>query len=224
MQTTALHLQKHGFRVITANDETEAGEILLDLFNQFLEHYSKTQSKESVPVISYGDSLTLYQIDSILGNEKGILSRLRSYPGIQFLDGFRKEDDRPTKLAVRREAVLSDFYITGVNAISSDGALYWVDMVGNRVASVSIGAKEVVIVAGINKIVPTVNDLDHRIRTVAAPLNIARHPGFKTPCAKTGTCMDCNSPDRICNIRLTMERCYPAGRITVVLINKDLGL
>lgn len=224
MQTTSNNLKKHGFNVIEANNEIEAGNIISELLDKFTDEYNKTHPKESKPVISYGDSLTLYQIDNALGEQKGILNRLKNNSGIKFLDGFRKEDPRHVKLEIRREAVLSDFYITGVNAISEDGALYWVDMVGNRVASVSIGAKEVVIVSGKNKIVPSVADLDNRVRTIAAPMNIARHPGFKTPCAKTGTCMNCNSPDRICNIRLTMERCYPAGRITVIIIDKEIGL
>lgn len=223
MDQTVTNLKKHGFQVIAAKDKAQAEEILYRLFNSFLTKYQAEQPQQK-PVVSYGDSLTLYQINSHPADNQGILDHLRQHPDIQFLDGFKKEDERKTKLDIRRKAVLSDFYITGVNAISSSGALYWVDMVGNRVASVSIGAKEVVIVSGINKIVPTEANLDNRVRTIAAPLNIARHPGFKTPCAKTGSCMDCSSPDRICNVRLTMDRCYPTGRITVVLIEENLGL
>ncbi|MEG0517270.1 MAG: lactate utilization protein [Bacteroidales bacterium] len=223
MNQTVNNLEKHGFQVISAKDKAQAEEILHKLFNSFLTKYQAEQLQQK-PVVSYGDSLTLYQINNYTAGNKGILDYLRQHPDIQFLDGFQKEDDRETKLEIRRKAVLSDFYITGVNAISSSGALYWVDMVGNRVASVSIGAKEVVIVSGINKIVPTESDMHNRVRTIAAPLNIARHPGFRTPCAKTGFCMDCSSPDRICNVRLTMDRCYPAGRITVVLIEENLGL
>ena len=65
---------------------------------------------------------------------------------------------------------------------------------------------------------------EERIRTIAAPQNIARHPGFRTPCAVTGVCADCYSEDRICNTHLRMERCFPRKRITVVLIDEDLGL
>lgn len=219
MKQTIKQLERHGFKIFVAEDEREAGVKIKELFAKFLENHGEEQ-----PIVSYGDSVTLHQIDNALGDEGGVLDEMRKNPTIKFLDGFRKDDIRADKLKIRREAVLSDFYITGVNAISEEGSLYWVDMVGNRVASVSIGAKEVVIVAGRNKIVPTDADLDNRIKTIAAPLNIARHEGYRTPCAKTGHCMDCNSPDRICNVRLTMQRCYPAGRITVILINKELGL
>lgn len=222
MHTTAENLKKHGFQALIAENEAEAASMIQNRLTVFKTNFSALYP-DTRPVISYGDSLTLYRVSEAAGG-KGILGDLREDNEVVFLDGFRKEDPRPEKLKIRREAVLSDFYMTGVNAISREGALYWVDMVGNRVASVSIGAREVILVAGKNKIVPTNADLDPRIRTIAAPENIARHPGFRTPCAKTGVCMNCNSPDRICNVRLLMERCYPAGRITVLLINQELGL
>ena len=62
------------------------------------------------------------------------------------------------------------------------------------------------------------------IRRIAAPQNVARHPGFRTPCAKTGVCADCNSQDRICNTRMEMLRCWPDKRVLVILIDEDSGL
>lgn len=224
MELTAQNLKKHGFNVIIAKTEEEVGILVKEMFLKFITEYYSQGQDNIQPVVSYGDSLTIYQIDKVLGEQNGILNMLRNYPDIKFLDGFRKDDPRHIKLRIRREAILSDFYITGVNAITSSGSLYWVDMVGNRVASVVLGASQAIIIAGKNKIVQTEEDADKRVRSIAAPLNIARHPGFKTPCAKTGYCMNCNSPDRICNVRLLMERCHPAGRITVILIDKDLGL
>ena len=61
-------------------------------------------------------------------------------------------------------------------------------------------------------------------RTIAAPRNAMRHEGFRTPCRKTGVCMDCNSPDRICNVWSITEKSFPAGRIKIVLIREELGL
>ena len=68
------------------------------------------------------------------------------------------------------------------------------------------------------------DEAEERIRRIAAPQNVARHPGFRTPCAETGVCSDCNSQDRICNTRMEMLRCHPAGRVLVVLIDEDRGL
>lgn len=130
----------------------------------------------------------------------------------------------PERLEIRRQALMSDLFITGVNAISMEGSLHWLDKVGNRIAPVAFGPRKVVIVAGRNKIVADRAQAEDRIRTIAAPQNVARHPGFRTPCARTGVCSDCNSPDRVCNTRMEMLRCWPAGRVLVVLIDQELGL
>ena len=88
---------------------------------------------------------------------------------------------------------------------------------------IAFGPRKVLLVVGRNKITPTREAAEERIRTIAAPQNIARHPGFRTPCAVTGVCADCYSEDRICNTHLRMERCFPRKRITVVLIDEDLA-
>lgn len=62
-----------------------------------------------------------------------------------------------------------------------------------------------------------------RIKTLAAPMNALAHATFKTPCRTTARCHDCNSPDRICNGWLILEKCFPKERIAVILINEDLG-
>ena len=67
-------------------------------------------------------------------------------------------------------------------------------------------------------------DAERRVQQIAGPKNVARHTGFRTPCAVTGLCADCNSPQRICNSRVWLERCYPAGRILVLLIDEEAGL
>ena len=69
-----------------------------------------------------------------------------------------------------------------------------------------------------------IDEAEERIRRIAAPQNVARHPGFRTPCAKTGVCADCNSQDRICNTRMEMLRCWPDKRVLVILIDEDSGL
>ena len=108
--------------------------------------------------------------------------------------------------------------------MTTEGTLHWLDKVGNRIAPVAFGPRKVIIVAGRNKIVANRDEAEERIRTIAAPQNIARHPGFRTSCAKTGVCSDCNSPDRVCNTRMEMLHCWPDKRVLVVLIDQDLGL
>ena len=171
---------------------------------------------EAPKLVSFGDSMSM--------RETGIIEWLRTNGDWTLLDGFDASMPRPERLEIRRQALMSDLFITGVNAITTEGTLHWLDMVGNRIAPVAFGPRKVVLVAGRNKIVASRDEAEERIRRIAAPQNIARHPGFRTPCAKTGVCMDCNAPDRICNTRMEMLRCHPAGRILVVLIDQDLGL
>ena len=140
------------------------------------------------------------------------------------LDGFDASKPYEERLEIRRRALLSDLFITGVNAVTEQGTLHWLDKVGNRIAPVAFGPRKVIIVAGRNKIVADRDEAEERIRRIAAPQNVARHPGFRTPCAKTGVCADCNSQDRICNTRMEMLRCWPDKRVLVILIDEDSGL
>ena len=168
---------------------------------------------ENPQLVSFGDSMTM--------RGSGIVEWLRSNGRLTLLDGFDASKPYEERLEIRRRALLSDLFITGVNAVTEQGTLHWLDKVGNRIAPVAFGPRKVIIVAGRNKIVA---DREERIRRIAAPQNVARHPGFRTPCAKTGVCADCNSQDRICNTRMEMLRCWPDKRVLVILIDEDSGL
>lgn len=207
MKTTdcAEILRLHHFEVETVRDRGEAFSAL-----------KAAVEAEHPQVVSFGDSETMHAT--------GIIEWLRRDGRYTLLDGFDPALSYPERLEVRRQALLSDLFITGVNAITAEGTLHWLDKVGNRIAPVAFGPRKVLIVAGRNKIVADRNQAEERIRTIAAPQNVARHPGFRTPCARTGVCSDCNSPDRVCNTRMEMLRCWPAGRVKVVLIDEDLGL
>lgn len=207
MKTTdcAETLRRHHFEVETVKDRAEAFAAL-----------KAAVEAEQPQVVSFGDSETMHAT--------GIIEWLRGDGRYTLLDGFDPAMSYPERLEVRRQALMSDLFITGVNAITAEGSLHWLDKVGNRIAPVAFGPRKVLIVAGRNKIVADRNQAEERIRTIAAPQNVARHPGFRTPCARTGVCSDCNSPDRVCNTRMEMLRCWPAGRVRVVLIDEDLGL
>lgn len=171
---------------------------------------------ERPQLVSFGDSTTM--------RATGIIEWMQGDGRLKVLDGFDASMPYDERLEIRRQALLSDLFITGVNAITEQGTLHWLDKVGNRIAPVAFGPRKVIIVAGRNKITADREEAEERIRRIAAPQNVARHPGFRTPCAKTGVCMDCNSQDRICNTRMEMLRCWPDKRVLVVLIDQDLGL
>jgi hypothetical protein len=165
--------------------------------------------------VSWGDSLTLYAT--------GILPYFREKSEIKLIETFGEKISRDKSMERRREAILTDLFFTGTNAVIESGMLVNLDMIGNRVGGITFGPKFVVIVVGRNKIVSNLEEAMNRIKNIAAPANAIRH-AKNTPCVKTSYCMDCKSPDRICNIWTIHEKSHPKGRIKVILINRNLGL
>ncbi len=123
---------------------------------------------------------------------------------------------------VMRQAFSADWYLASANAITEQGEIYEMDGRGNRVAAIAFGPKQVVLVAGFNKIVEDVEEARMRNFTVAAPAN-AHRLSYKTPCAVTGECHDCDSPDRICCAELVLGPQRNPGRIKIILVCEDLG-
>lgn len=131
--------------------------------------------------------------------------------------------DRAAQLELMRQALLCDAFLMGANAVSCDGQLVNVDGNGNRLAALCYGPKQVIVIAGVNKLAANLEDAMTRARTVAAPRNAQRFAG-KSPCRETGMCADCKSPDCICSQIVTTRFCKPAGRIQVILVGETLGL
>jgi hypothetical protein len=164
--------------------------------------------------VSWGGSVSFVQT--------GLYHRVREMPGVTVLDTYDKKLTEDEKLERRRQALLADLFFTSTNAITESGHLVNLDMVGNRVAALTFGPRQVVVVAGRNKIVADLESAWDRIKNYAAPVNCMRLDK-QTPCAATGYCQDCKSPDRICNTWTITEKAFPKGRIKIVLVNADLG-
>ena len=124
---------------------------------------------------------------------------------------------------IMKDCLLTDVFITGANAISLDGQMVNIDGNGNRVAAIVYGPESIVVIAGMNKVMDTLDAAMVRARTISAPLNKQRFD-LQTPCEVTGICADCKSEGCICNQILVTRHCRPAGRIKFVLIGEDLGL
>jgi len=114
-------------------------------------------------------------------------------------------------------------YMASANAITEDGCLVNIDARGNRVSSMAFGPKKLIIVAGVNRIVPDLTAALNRIKGHAAGLN-SRRLGKKTPCAVDLVCRDCRSPDRICRSILISEQ-KPMGmeKAVVMIVGQELG-
>jgi L-lactate utilization protein LutB len=199
-------LARNNFAVFLADTPDEARDLIL----------REILPQTGARTVSWGDSLTLHAT--------GVLDRLKLDPDFQVLETFDDRLSREVLLERRRQALLVDVFLTGTNAVTETGTLVNLDMIGNRVGAITFGPKHVIITVGRNKIVPGLAEAMNRVKHYAAPINVMRHPGFKAPCAKTGHCTDCHSPDRICNVWTITEKSWPKERIKVVLINRDLGL
>jgi L-lactate utilization protein LutB len=197
-------LTKNNFEVYLANTGEDAKKLVLDTILPQL----------SPETISWGGSLTHIQT--------GLYAELKARQDITILDTYDKNLSPEEAYELRRRSLLVDLFITGTNAVTERGRLVNLDMIGNRVAAITFGPKNVIIFIGRNKIVADVDEAIERIKTYAAPVNVMRLEK-QTPCLKTGVCQNCNSPERICNVWSISEKSFPKGRIKVILINEDLG-
>ncbi|MBQ4564289.1 MAG: lactate utilization protein [Lachnospiraceae bacterium] len=171
---------------------------------------SLIRSGESV---SFGGSMTI--------EECGILDALRRRDDIVLYDRATAKNAEELG-AIFRQAFSADTYLMSTNALTLDGELINIDGNGNRVAALMFGPKQVIIVAGMNKIVSTQEEGIRRARNMAAPPNCVRL-AKNTPCATTGRCHDCCGPETICNHTVVTRHCRDNGRINVILVGEELG-
>jgi len=126
------------------------------------------------------------------------------------------------KLDIRRKQIVSDLFLTSVNAVTMDGCIFSVDGAGNRVSAMTFGPKKVIAVVGTNKIRRDLDEAHDRVRYYAAPMN-NRRLGTSNPCTVTGTCADCEAKTRICRVYSILKRKPSFTDITVVLVGTALG-
>ncbi len=129
-------------------------------------------------------------------------------------------------IADKRAAMLAaydaDVFLTSANAMTEDGVLINIDGNANRVSAIAQGPKKVLFIVGMNKVCSDTDAAMKRARGVAAPVNAQRF-GLSTPCAKSGSCANCKSPDTICCPPLITRFSRHADRIHVILVNDALG-
>ena len=198
------NLTSNNFNAFVADNEKDAVDIV-----------TKTIiPKISPDSVSWGGSLTF--------KESGLYDILKKDKNLKVLDTYDHSISKEDALERRRQALLTDLFITGTNAVVENGVLVNLDMIGNRVGAITFGPKNVIILCGRNKIVSDIDAAVKRIKKYTAPVN-TRRLDKKTPCAKTSECSDCRSPERICNTWVITEKSFPEKRINIILINKDLG-
>ncbi len=162
--------------------------------------------------VSWGGSMSI--------NECGLMDALKKHRYTLIDRSLAATEQEKREIYAR--TVMADYYLMSTNAITMDGELVNIDGFGNRVACLCSGPQNVIIIAGMNKVVNSIEAGIERIRTKAAPPNTTRL-GKNTPCAKTGVCGSCFSPDCICSQTVITRRSGIPGRIKIILVNEDLG-
>ncbi len=162
--------------------------------------------------IGWGGSQTLI--------EAGILQAINN-GSYQIIDRDKAVTPEEQK-QVYSQIFNSDYFLMSTNAITLEGELVNVDARGNRVSFLCYGPEHVIVVTGMNKVVTDTDAGIKRTRNIAAPPNTVRL-NRNTPCAVTGRCADCLSPDSICSQTVITRRSHIPGRITVILVGEELG-
>ncbi|MCL1921729.1 MAG: lactate utilization protein [Kiritimatiellaeota bacterium] len=195
-------LAKRGFTALYCADAQAAADYIL-------------RHAEGAKTIGFGGSLSVADL-KIAAHLAGT--------GKELLNHGLPDLTPEQKLSIMRRQLTCDLFLTGTNALTLDGLLVNIDGNGNRVAAMMFGPAKVIIVAGRNKLVD--GDLCAALRRVkahASPPNAMRL-SKQTPCALTGTCADCKSPQRICRITTALECKPPLTDTHVLVVNEDMGL
>ena len=164
--------------------------------------------------VGIGGSVTLTQ----LGLQEALEKR-----GIHLIWPFQQAKNEEERLRLTQKSFSADVFLSSTNAITEDGKLFNVDASGNRVGAMFIGPKKTIILTGVNKIVKDLQAAEKRVREWVAPQNIKRL-NRRTPCVETGVCADCSSPDRICNIYVTLAKKPARMEMVVILVGEKLGI
>ncbi len=200
LKRTVNALKENGFEAVYVSTKTDA---LKEVLN-------------CVPknaLIGVGGSITV--------RELGIIDAL-SQRGHRIAEHWSSDLAPDERMDIRRQQLTSDVFLTSSNAITESGQLVNIDGAGNRVAAMIFGPKKVIVIAGVNKIVKNLKEALDRVNSVAAPMN-AKRLNRKTPCAVTGKCTDCRSPERICNVTTIINRKLVRTDITIILVDEILG-
>jgi len=193
--------RRHGFDLKSFNTAEEVREAF-------------RQELDGIESVGFGGSATLRQLG---------LDQLVAATDIIFYDHWQKGLSPAEVWNHRLDQGRADLFVTSANAATINGELLLVDGVGNRIAASMFGPKKVIFILGENKIVSDLDAAQARIRDVAAPRRAAEL-NIDVPCAKTGKCTDCQSPNRICRGSLLLSRPGMGMPTAVWMVRGEWGL
>ena len=205
--------------IITKRNDLLSEKIIKGLESRNMKgFYAKNKAEAlqtALELIPAGSSVTMG--GCVSAREIGLVDALK-IGNYDFIDRDLADDKRAAAL----KAYDVDVFLASCNAITEDGILVNIDGNANRVSAIAFGPRMVLFIVGMNKVCKDVDSAMKRARNVAAPVNAQRF-GLDTPCTKTGSCMDCKSPDTICCQFLVTRYSRHDDRIFVILVNDSLG-
>ena len=204
---------------IYKRNELLAQKVIKGLESRNMSGYYAADKKEALNIalslIPEGSSIGMGGCMSAV--EIGLVNSLKN-GNYNFIDRSKFEDPRDAA----RLTFDADFYLASANAMTEDGIIFNIDGNSNRVSAIAYGPKKVIFIVGMNKVCDDLDGACKRARNVAAPINAQRF-NLSTPCAKTGSCMDCKSPDTVCCNALITRFSRDKDRMHVILVNDNLG-
>jgi LUD domain len=200
VDTTIESLEKHGFNALYCATGKEAADFIM-------------KSAENCETVGIAGTHTVRNLE--------VIPMLQD-AGKTIYDHWLLTPGAPDELECRRKQLTADLFLASTNALTMTGEIVNRDGAGNRVSAMNFGPKSVILVAGVNKIVPDLDAAMARLEEVAGPIR-AMSLNKKTPCVKTGICMDCDSPERICRITSVIHRQPMFTKITVAILGEDTG-
>ena len=176
-------------------------------------------------VITWGGSMSVIEcgVDELLRDNK-----------YNFMDRGRADITAEEQQECFKASIGADFFFCSANAVTENGEIVNVDGLANRISSIAFGPKKVVMIVGKNKIVPDLKEAFLRVKKIAAPKNCVRL-NKNTPCAKLGHCVSllnnpnpdfadgCSCDDLICCDYMISAMQRQRDRITVIIVNENLG-
>ncbi len=194
-------LEARGFKVIVCKDGKEAKNAVLEV-------------AKSATTVGFGGSATLNALE---------IREMLAKAGKEILRHGDPDLTPEKKREVMRSQQTCDLFLLSANALTADGRIVNIDGTGNRVAASIFGPDKVLYIIGKNKITDGgIDEAIERAKRESSSRNCIRL-NKKTPCAATGECADCNSPDRICKVTVIFDRCPSGTDTTVILVDEELG-
>src|ERR1043166_665894 len=158
-------------------------------------------------VVMTGGSVTLQEI----GFEALLISGRQ--PWRNFKAALLAEKDPAKQSALRRQGTLAEFYLGSVNAIAETGELIFASGTGSQLPAYAYSSRNVIWVAGTQKIAPTLEDALRRVREYVLPLEDQRQ---KSVGNKAGSYIG-----RI--LIFEYEPAFLRRNLTLILVNQVLG-